>query len=144
MKGPRRWGGPSGLAWLLPANKQGLLNCEGPGWSKTCHQLYPGSKETLKIQSRSGERRHNWSHSATFRLASALHFPYKTPLREAGDRLGAQSKSTTLPRCCVAHVLQQMGLGWREKSLITSVRQPGWQGRAPDRKLAELEAHLPS
>lgn len=106
-----------------------------PRWSKTCHQPCRVSTDTPRTQSCSRERSHNWSHSATFRLTSTLHVPYQTPLGATGDMLGVQSKPTEPLGCCVAHVLQQMGLQWREESLMTSVWRPGWQGRAPDRRL---------
>lgn len=94
MKGLGRWGGPSGLAWLLPANKQSLPNWEGPKMEQNLPSALPGFHRHPRTQSCSGERSHNWSHSATFRLASTLHVPYQTLLGAAGDVLGVQSRPT--------------------------------------------------
>lgn len=133
------------MAWLLLANKQGLLHCEGSRMEQNLPSALPSfhrySENTVLLQRAAPQlepQRHLQAHAhRAFSLQKCL-FGLQAVL------LGVQSKPIKPVRCCIADVLQQMSFGGRKRSLITSILQPGWEGGVPGGKLAEQEANRQS
>ena len=133
MKGPKRWGGPSELAWLRLSNAQGILDRKGSmkeeNLPSTGHSLHRCSENTDPLQGAAPQLEPQRHLQAYIHLAFSLQNHFWA----AGNMLGAQIQYTNPARCCVADMLRQMSLEWEERSLLTSILMPGCRGRAPGR-----------
>ena len=122
---------PGWAGWLLRANEQGLPAWEAPRGDGTCqpgcqfpqrfwkHSPAPAAARHLEPQRRL---------QAPLHLASSL----QNSTGEAGNKLGAPTRSTPARAWWVAAVLRWVSLEVGERSLL-SVLQPGGQGCAPGR-----------
>lgn len=104
-----------------------------PRWSKTCHQPCPVSTDTPEHSPAPESGATTGATAPPSDLRPPCTFPTRRCLGLRVMCWGFKADPPNLWDAHVAHVLQQMGLRWRKESLMTSVRRPEWQGRAPDR-----------
>jgi hypothetical protein len=140
MKGLKRWEAQEGWPGFLQISMVCWIE-RMPRRTRTCHQPCPifTDPENKDLQ----RQLHHWSHSATFRLMSALQFPSQRPL--LGNRSpagGGSSKQMGQSANAVSPCAPTMSPEWKERSLLTSILQPGCPGCAPGRKLAELKVNI--